>query len=112
MRKVFLILLSIVCLSGMSIQSATISPGYKTSIKKKKHDHFDKNSSFYKEREKDIEYRLDILKVKYDRDKDRLKNSDLNKYDKKIREKELKYNYEKEKARLKEKAKKESFYTN
>lgn len=115
-------------LGGLSVQSATVNPEYSVSIKKKSKNsrldrdrhrhHNDKYSPFddmRKERERDIEYQLDILDTKYKREKDRIDDSRMNKYDKKIRTKELKYQYEREKDRLKNekrRTKKGSFYSN
>ena len=126
MKKV-LLLLAIVSLGGMSVQSATINPEYSISIKKKPKDrhrhhddrYYDRNSEYNKgirkEKIREIEYRLDVLEAKYDRNKDRLDNSNMDKYDKKVREKELKYQYNREKDRLKDekkRIKKGSFYAN
>lgn len=64
-----------------------------------------KTNNFYtrsnQERLNDIEFKLDILKDKYKRDKKRLEYSTSDKYDLKIRQKELKYKYQKEEIRLK-----------
>lgn len=72
--------------------------------------HHHHNKHYYYDRDKDrrveeIEHRLDILQDEYKRDESRLEYSGMDKYERKIRKKELKYEYKREKERLKAKKK-------
>ena len=107
MKKFYLILLALFTLS-VSVNSTTIQKGKYQYCNHKHHKH---NSKYYdysncsKASRQDIldeiEFKLNILKDKYKRDEKRLEHSCKDKYDLKIRKKELKFKYQKEEKRLK-----------
>lgn len=100
MKKIYFILI-VLFTCCISTQGATVTKGKSNCHCSKSN----KTNNFYaknkQERLNDIEFKLDILKDKYKRDKKRIDYSTPDKYDRKIRQKELKYKYQREETRLK-----------
>lgn len=115
MKKIYLLMFTIVAF-GLASQETFASVNYNTVNETSLHDRYRRHryDDPRKAREREIEYRIDMLDVKYKRDKNRIENSYIDKYERKVRKKELEYRYKREKDRLKDEKKRVKnggFYT-